>query len=715
MCFFLINPMLQSIFTAVLGNKSLSQYSAENQPFAQVGSWKLHLGSSSKEPVVLFVAKTSSPDSTTLRREALALQKLRHPLVLPVVEPLVEERGTMVFVTRQIVGSLSDFVAKNGRLSVLEIKTGILNIVGALEFLHGAGIGHFNIEPESIFVAPNGRWLLGGFSKSENVGSARISSDHGIFCSPELKSGKAVLESDMFSLGVLLWWLLTGRQDSGFMSSGARTTQEGLVDGNTLRVIQALTDPNPSRRLRPVLLLVDPWLNDSASQNLLFLDGFAEKNDTQKSEFLKNFQVEPINGGPFSDPGLLKRRVLPSLSQSLGNAKTWHAVLAVMLPLLKVAAFEQPPDTCVPWFSPIWSQLRPLFTATEIKLDTVLLIVAELELLSGLVTPQEVGLVLFPFVLKCLEIPEETLLVRVLHCLKGVVSHCEKRLKSGGNGRGVAPNQPPTVAVLPKVLALLVGPHPAMVKGEALLCLTGIIGDLDKAGIDAVIAGLERMGPAFAAGACGSFKVSGTNDHLPGGPFIRLISEIGKSQGVRPTAQKLLPLLIPVIVEDGLVWETYHELSSLINKMLKTVQETREKEMRSKAQQMAREALDTREIPKPPNKEKMNGFDLFFDDNGRGPGTNFVVNHIEQRDAVKEKHTSQTNWPTVPASQAQEVRDLFAGVGSTTNDLLGTVTARPAGETNGVSNSIFPAPSIGFTDFKPRPDDPFADLMTGRV
>jgi len=117
-----------------------------------------------------------------LKKEALALARLRHPGILEVVEPVEETRGGgLQFVAEAVTASLSGLLQEKddqerggttGRASryvteepdgtrrrreieidELEIQKGLLQISKALEFLHeNAGLVHGNLTPDAILV-----------------------------------------------------------------------------------------------------------------------------------------------------------------------------------------------------------------------------------------------------------------------------------------------------------------------------------------------------------------------------------------------------------------------------------------------------------------------------------------------------------------------------------------------------------------------------------
>merc|ERR1719188_1016251 len=100
--------------------------------------WRLHSASfkekvDDKLTIFLFEKKAvekyakGSKDSIleVLRKDASQLQRLRHPMILSVVEPLVEERSTLAFATKPVVGTVAQLLDHNRyEMSVLEMKCG---------------------------------------------------------------------------------------------------------------------------------------------------------------------------------------------------------------------------------------------------------------------------------------------------------------------------------------------------------------------------------------------------------------------------------------------------------------------------------------------------------------------------------------------------------------------------------------------------------------
>ena len=147
----------------------LTQHNARlcaGTPFPKVSAWildKSHLthgegGSRDERALASFLEHC--------KHEAKALARLRHPGILRVISPIEELRSQLVFVTEAVECSLGGYLAAGlkdaavSRMSELEVKHGLLQLAGAVAFLHGeAGLVHRGICPQAAFVAASGASL----------------------------------------------------------------------------------------------------------------------------------------------------------------------------------------------------------------------------------------------------------------------------------------------------------------------------------------------------------------------------------------------------------------------------------------------------------------------------------------------------------------------------------------------------------------------------
>jgi serine/threonine protein kinase len=148
-----------------------------------------------------------------VRREAQAAAVLNHPNAVTVYDAGADE-GIVFVVEEYVQGrSLRDFLASGQRADRSQSVRIAISVADALGAAHAIGLVHRDISPANILMTPIGQ------VKVLNFGSARIfagseagpSAEAG-YLSPEQAQGMNVDgRSDLFSLGTVLYVLLTGR------------------------------------------------------------------------------------------------------------------------------------------------------------------------------------------------------------------------------------------------------------------------------------------------------------------------------------------------------------------------------------------------------------------------------------------------------------------------------------------------------------------------
>jgi serine/threonine protein kinase len=185
--------------------------------------------------VALKVLKEDYVRNNNIRNRFLAearnLAKMQHPSVIKVAD-LIDAGDIVAFAMEYIQGeTIDDFVIKNGTLTEKSIKNVFNQILDAVDYVHNMGIIHRDIKPSNFMVTDSEIVKLLDFgiakNKAENhtdYTKTGLSDQLGTpaYMSPEqIRSTSAVNEqSDVYSLGVLLWFLLKGKSPySGFDSS----------------------------------------------------------------------------------------------------------------------------------------------------------------------------------------------------------------------------------------------------------------------------------------------------------------------------------------------------------------------------------------------------------------------------------------------------------------------------------------------------------------
>jgi eukaryotic-like serine/threonine-protein kinase len=179
---------------------------------------------------IKFLSEDLADTSTRRRfqREAQLVSSLNHPHILT-VHDTGEFEGRQYLVTEWVDGgTLKDWARREPRTwrQVVELLAGVADGLAAA---HAAGILHRDIKPENILVAKNGYAKLADFgvakldepaipedlTRTVTDGRTRPGVIVGTiaYMSPEQASGKPVdARSDIFSFGVVLYEMLTGRR-----------------------------------------------------------------------------------------------------------------------------------------------------------------------------------------------------------------------------------------------------------------------------------------------------------------------------------------------------------------------------------------------------------------------------------------------------------------------------------------------------------------------
>lgn len=151
-----------------------------------------------------------------LGREAKAAARLSHPHVVGVLDQ-GNDGNTAYLVMEYIKGhTLRDVLRDRGALPPRLALALIDPVVEGLAAAHAAGFIHRDVKPENVLIADDGRIKIGDFGLARAVTSSTSTGaliGTVAYISPELVLGKpADARSDVYSVGIMLYEMLTGRQ-----------------------------------------------------------------------------------------------------------------------------------------------------------------------------------------------------------------------------------------------------------------------------------------------------------------------------------------------------------------------------------------------------------------------------------------------------------------------------------------------------------------------
>ena len=149
-------------------------------------------------------------------QEARRLARVRHPGVVRVFG--VERIGDEVGLSMELVEgkTLDEIVRDQGPFSASEASLIGMDLCRALAAVHGAGLLHGDIKAHNVMRANGGRTMLMDFGAGRELSIEPVApgSDFAgtpIYLAPEVFAGASrTPASDIYSLGVLLYFLVTG-------------------------------------------------------------------------------------------------------------------------------------------------------------------------------------------------------------------------------------------------------------------------------------------------------------------------------------------------------------------------------------------------------------------------------------------------------------------------------------------------------------------------
>lgn len=272
-------------------------------------------------------------------REARSIARLRHPRIIGIYQ--FNQVGNLYYMAMELVTGndlrqvLKGFVKTQEYMPQNEILTVMRDIADALDYAHQQGVIHRDVKPSNIMVKEDGHAMLMDFGLALNVPEGTIGNTFGSvhYIAPEqaISSAQAVPQSDLYSLGVVLYEMLTGRvpfDDASAMSVA----------------LKHISDPPPT----PSLL--NPKIAVEVEEVVIkALDKDPAKRYATGAEFVRALETAFASG---SDPKTAK--ILPTVQQKTGTVVPELDDAPTVMDtssrpqILKQATLPVPPPSLVP-------------------------------------------------------------------------------------------------------------------------------------------------------------------------------------------------------------------------------------------------------------------------------------------------------------------------------------------------------------------------------
>jgi len=151
------------------------------------------------------------------QREAISASSLSHPNIVEMYD-VGEDDGKYFIVMEYVDGkTLKSLIKKRGALTLHEIVDIMMQLTSGIASAHDSYIIHRDIKPQNVMILDDGRVKITDFGIAMALNSNELTQTNSVMGSvhylpPEQANGSgATIKSDIYSLGILMYELLTGK------------------------------------------------------------------------------------------------------------------------------------------------------------------------------------------------------------------------------------------------------------------------------------------------------------------------------------------------------------------------------------------------------------------------------------------------------------------------------------------------------------------------
>lgn len=240
----------------------------------------LRLGAHPMRVAIKSVRKEIIMQSLSLiKRELMIIRRLDHPNIVKFYETYEDAKYLHMVMELCEGGDLFDHVTSKDRLTESEVSAIMRKLMHGVNHMHGMNICHRDLKPENFLYAskaPDADIKIVDFGMS-----TRYANDENMttivgtpyYLAPEVIQGNYSNECDVWSLGVVMFFLLSGEQpfvsenlsDLYFRISNAHFSFTGEVwnsiSGNAKDLVSLMLVPEPGRRIKLGAALKHAWFS----------------------------------------------------------------------------------------------------------------------------------------------------------------------------------------------------------------------------------------------------------------------------------------------------------------------------------------------------------------------------------------------------------------------------------------------------------------------
>ena len=249
---------------------------------------------------------------TKFRTEAQSAAGLEHPNIVNIYD-VGNEDDTYYIVMEYVEGiTLKSYIEGKGQLSFKESVSIAIQVARGIEAAHNKGIIHRDIKPQNIMISTDGKVKVTDFGIAKAASSNTISSDvmgsvH--YVSPEqARNGFVDLRSDIYSLGIVMYEMVTGRvpfDGDTTVSVAIQHLQEEMTPPSTYapnlpisfeKIILKCTQKNADRRYQNIEDLINDLRKSLTNPNDDFVV-IAPLVDNGKTKVISEDEIKKIKDG----------------------------------------------------------------------------------------------------------------------------------------------------------------------------------------------------------------------------------------------------------------------------------------------------------------------------------------------------------------------------------------------------------------------------------
>jgi serine/threonine protein kinase len=195
--------------------------------------------------------------------EARSMARMSHPNIIKVMD-LIDDGDIVAFVMEYIEGeSLKEYIERKLKLSNQEIQSLFSQMLDALGYVHAQNLVHRDIKPSNFMVDSKGKVKIMDFGiakTTDHTSSEYTQTGTGVqmgtpmYMSPEqITETKSVTpQSDIYSLGVVLWQMVTGKKPYDTKTISTFEMQSNIVTQNlpsTFTVFDSIIEKATAKEL----------------------------------------------------------------------------------------------------------------------------------------------------------------------------------------------------------------------------------------------------------------------------------------------------------------------------------------------------------------------------------------------------------------------------------------------------------------------------------